>query len=232
METKLIYNKLLNIMKESGSVAKARKNQSQGYSFRGIDDVMNELHEKFAQNGVFILTDIVNQKREERATKSGGINIYSINTYRFTFMAEDGSFVQSTQIGEAMDSGDKASNKATSVALKYTLLFMFMIPTDDPKDPENESPELGQVKNQKTAPLPNNPKQQASNFENGKKEANGKKPDAPVLLRPDLPVWGKLISYIEKKGVTELDWKELKKNYIVTEADEKLLFEATGMLPF
>jgi hypothetical protein len=213
METKLIYKKLLAIMTEVGSVGKDRKNQSQGYNFRGIDDVMNELHEKFSQHGVFILTDIVDQRREERATKSGGISIYSVNTYRFTFMAEDGSSVQSTQIGEGMDSGDKASNKAASVALKYALLFMFLIPTQDAKDPEIDSHELKAEKK---------PTQQLNSQPSPKPEP--KKASVPVALIPTLPIWKKVIDGLQTKGKKKSEWPEIKKSYIISEAHENQLF--------
>jgi hypothetical protein len=42
-------------------------------------------------------------------------------------------------IGEAMDSGDKSANKAMSAAQKYALLQVFCIPTEEPKDTENET---------------------------------------------------------------------------------------------
>jgi len=222
--TKLIYKKLLDIMKGVGAVAKDRKNQQQGYNFRGIDDVMNELHEKFSEHGVFILTDIVDQKREERATKSGGLSIYSINTYRFTFMAEDGSSIQSTQIGEGMDSGDKASNKAASVALKYALLFMFLIPTEDAKDPEHDDHSLRQrPAAQTSAPKP--------------APQNKNKPDGPVRLSPSDSAnperWNKVISWLKDNGKVEADWPAIKsKMYIISDADEAVLFEAMGWLPF
>ena len=67
--------------------------------------------------------------------------MWSILTVEFTFWAEDGSSVSCTMIGEAMDSGDKASNKAMSTALKYALMQMFMIPTEEHIDTEYESPE-------------------------------------------------------------------------------------------
>ncbi len=41
-----------------------------------------------------------------------------------------------------MDSGDKASNKAMSVAHKYAFLQVFCIPTKDDKDPEVDTPQV------------------------------------------------------------------------------------------
>ena len=57
--------------------------------------------------------------------------LYSINDYQFAFCAPDGSEVFSWGRGEASDSAAKSSNKAVSVALKYVLLDMFLIPTEE-----------------------------------------------------------------------------------------------------
>ena len=56
-------------------------------------------------------------------------------------MTTDGSYVDTVNVGEAMDSGDKGMNKAMSIALKYSLLQMFLIPTEEPKDPDKETPD-------------------------------------------------------------------------------------------
>ena len=61
---------------------------------------------------------------------------------KYTFFATDGTFVSATMAGEAADSGDKASNKAMSIAHKYALLQVFCIPTDDAKDPDSASPDF------------------------------------------------------------------------------------------
>ena len=56
-------------------------------------------------------------------------------------MTTDGSYVETTNVGEAADSGDKGMNKAMSIALKYSLLQMFLIPTEEQKDPDAVTPE-------------------------------------------------------------------------------------------
>ncbi len=61
---------------------------------------------------------------------------------QFTFYAPDGSSVEVVTVGEAMDAGDKSSNKAMSAALKYALLQVFCIPTEEPIDTENETHEV------------------------------------------------------------------------------------------
>lgn len=138
----LIYAAINEIMRAVPSISKYRKNEQQGYSFRGIDDIYNALNEHLAMSRVFVTSEVLTHEREERATQRGGALIYSIITVKFTFHAQDGSSVTSTIIGEGMDSGDKASNKAMSTAYKYAFLQLFCIPTEDPKDSENDSHEV------------------------------------------------------------------------------------------
>jgi len=148
----LIYEKIPAIMKEMQAIGKNRKNESQKWSFRGVDDVYNEAHDIFAKHKVFTVPTVLNSHHEERKSRSGGTLIYRIYTIKYTFYAEDGSFIEATVIGEGMDSGDKAGNKAMSVAHKYALLQVLLVPTDEPKDPENESHQLnGKPKNQDKA---------------------------------------------------------------------------------
>lgn len=141
MEAQLIYSRLAAILKETTAISKSRKNQQQGFMFRGIDDIMNELHESFAKNEVFILPVVQSYTTQDRPTKSGGTNTYTRATITFRYMTTDGSFVETTNVGEAMDSGDKGMNKAMSIALKYSLLQMFLIPTEEQKDPDATTPE-------------------------------------------------------------------------------------------
>ena len=141
MEGKQIYGKIVNILKETKAITKSEKNQQQGFKFRGIDNVMNELHELFAKNEVFILQEVKEFSTENRPTKSGGTNTFTRATIAFKYMTTDGSFVETVNVGEAMDSGDKGMNKAMSIALKYSLLQMLLIPTEEQKDPDSITPE-------------------------------------------------------------------------------------------
>lgn len=141
MEGQLIYGKMASILRETKAITKSEKNQQQGFKFRGIDNVMNELHELFAKNEVFILQEVQGFTTENRPTKSGGTNTFTRATVKFRYITTDGSCVETVNVGEAMDSGDKGMNKAMSIALKYSLLQMFLIPTEDPKDPDATIPE-------------------------------------------------------------------------------------------
>jgi hypothetical protein len=135
----LIYGKMIEVSKRIGAIGKNERNQMQKFDFRGIDTVYNELHDIMAEVGVFSVPETLSMHPEERKSRNGGTLIYRILTIQYTFYAEDGSSVRSTVIGEGMDSGDKASNKAMAVAHKYALLQAFTIPTKESKDPDAES---------------------------------------------------------------------------------------------
>jgi len=121
-----------------GAIGKDKKNAQQGFMYRGIDQVYNALNPVMSELGIFFTPEILEQRREERTTKSGTVLYYTVLTVRFTAYAPDGSNVSMTVIGEGMDSGDKSSNKAMSVAMKYAMFQLFCIPTEEMKDPDAE----------------------------------------------------------------------------------------------
>jgi hypothetical protein len=139
-----IYSLIGQAMKKIGSVGKTSKNQQQGFLYRGIDAVMNALSPVMADLGLFIVPEVLEQTREERTNKNGTTLLYSILKIKYTMFAPDGSNVSCVVIGEGMDTGDKASNKAMAIGLKYAAFQMFMIPTEEMKsaDPDAECHEV------------------------------------------------------------------------------------------
>jgi len=135
-----IYQAISNAMQEINPIAKEKENKEQRFKYRGIDDVMNELHDILAKNKIFIYPEVINIQRQERASKSGGTLLYSILTIKYHFAHEDGSELCCVVIGEGMDSGDKASNKAMAIAYKYACIQVFCIPTEDMDDPDATTP--------------------------------------------------------------------------------------------
>lgn len=112
-------------------IGKTRKNASQGYSFRGVDEVMNAFAPLFAEQGVLILPKYTNRQCLERSSKNGA-TIFNVTIEgEFTFIHEDGSSITiGPLVGEAMDSADKATNKAMAVAFKYALFQTFCVPLE------------------------------------------------------------------------------------------------------
>lgn len=149
-----IFRLIPQVMRAVGAIGKGRQNQAQNYRFRGIDDVYNAIHGPLADAGVFVVPQVMDVKRDERERmgrdgKPSGVMFYVTLTVKHTFYAPDGSSIEATTVGEAMDTGDKASNKAMSAAMKYAIIEVFAIPTERDNDTENDSPEV-------TARRPNN----------------------------------------------------------------------------
>lgn len=136
-----IYETITKIMEEVPAIGKDKKNLQQGFAYRGIDDVMNAFSPLFAKYHLFVVPEILEQTREERQTSKGGNLIYSICKIKYKFYAEDGTYIEATVIGEGMDSGDKSTNKAMAIAMKYALFQVFCIPTAEMKDPDSETPD-------------------------------------------------------------------------------------------
>lgn len=112
-------------------ISKARKNTQQGYNFRGIDDVLNALSTALVEAGLVILPRCVERVVSERVTQKGGA-LFNVTCHvEFDLVStEDGSKHTVSTYGEAMDSADKATNKAMSAAYKYLALLVFCIPTE------------------------------------------------------------------------------------------------------
>lgn len=152
MEAK-IFSALCDVMSEIGAIGKDQKNQQQNFMYRGVDAVYNALQPALIRHHVFVVPEVLEQHREERQTQKGGNLIYAILKIRFTFYAQDGSNVSAVVVGEGMDSGDKASNKAMSAAFKYACFEVLCIPTEEMKDPDADSPAASKPKGmQKISP--------------------------------------------------------------------------------
>lgn len=122
-------------------ITKDRKNLQQGYSFRGIDDVFNALSPLLAEHELCILPRILTRECVERQTAKGGTIFYVTVEAEFDFVcAKDGSKHVVRTFGEAMDSADKATNKAMSAAYKYAAFQAFAIPTEGDNDADAHTP--------------------------------------------------------------------------------------------
>lgn len=139
-ESPMIYELMSKVMADIGFIAKGRKNIQQGYAFRGIDDVFSALQPALIKHGVFYVPEVLRSDQIERETAKGGRLIYTTLLVAYTFYAPDGSSVHTVVVGEAMDSGDKSSNKAMSAALKYAVLQIFCVPTHETPDADYDSP--------------------------------------------------------------------------------------------
>lgn len=128
-------------------IAKSRKNkQGEGYMFRGIDDVYAALAPLLAAHKLCVIPRVMQRDIAERQSRSGGALFYVTVHAEFDFVsAEDGSKHTAATFGEAMDSGDKATNKAMSAAYKYAAFMTFAIPTEGDNDADATTPDVAKA---------------------------------------------------------------------------------------
>lgn len=150
-ETLNLYQKLLKITEKIGKIEKTGKNQQQGYGFIEQAKIVAELRPLLAEYGVIIIPETVDRKvdRYEVTRSNGreGVDIHVNVTSRYTVINVDNPeerFVSEWNGGEAIDSSDKATNKAITASQKYFLMKLFNI--SDKDDGDNDSPELGSTR--------------------------------------------------------------------------------------
>jgi hypothetical protein len=125
-------------------ISKSRKNQQQGFAYRGIDDVYAALAPLVAKHNLCILPRVVSREASERTSAKGGVLFYTAVTVDFDLVsAVDGSKHTVTAVGEAFDSGDKSIGKAQSYAYKAMAFMLFAIPVEgQDNDPDATSHEV------------------------------------------------------------------------------------------
>lgn len=129
------YRLLMEAKRRVGAIGKegAYINQ-QGkkvYDFRGIDDVVNALSPIFAELGILGPLPVSSRSETRDIVTSGGSKMREVTvtvTYRFHGPIDH---IDIEVPGEAMDSGDKATPKSMSVALRIGLLQALLIPTKE-----------------------------------------------------------------------------------------------------
>ena len=209
MAEPMIYKAITEVMKDVGAIGKDKTNTQQGWKFRGIDDVMNALNPAMVKNNVFCTPTVLETSREERISNKGQKLQYTVLKIKYTFYTTDGSSVECTVVGEAMDSGDKSCNKAMAVAMKYACFQTFCIPTEEMVDPDSETHTLEtkeqEEKRKKMEPRPQaEPKYEAAE---GMRVSNPADDTVWAQIEPNAAVTEEQLKRIkaemERTGVTE-----------------------------
>lgn len=138
-EQPTIFEIFAAVKREVRPVGKDSRNTQQNFNFRGIDAVVNAAAPALDKYGVITAPCVdkvtygtveVGQKRTPMA------HVQVEVTYTFYGPAGDSFPVKVP--GEAMDSGDKGTAKAMSVAYRIALLQALNLPTDE-ADPDSQS---------------------------------------------------------------------------------------------
>ena len=146
MEGKHVYKAIVAVQADLAKegISKDRTcTQGASYKFRGIDDIYNALSPLLAAHNLCILPRMLTRNCVERTSAKGNALFYTTVEAEFDFVsAEDGSMHTVRTFGEAMDSGDKGTNKSMSAAYKYAAFQAFCIPTEGDNDTENHTHEV------------------------------------------------------------------------------------------
>jgi hypothetical protein len=141
-----IYINISKVISEIEAISKSKKNAMQGFMYRGIDDVYNTLNPLFGKHKIFTTSSIVSTETKEVTSKSGSKMQHKIVRIKYKVYTDDGSFVETEVEGEAMDSGDKVTNKCMAIAHKYALMQLFVIPTENIDDPDKDCHQIIKTK--------------------------------------------------------------------------------------
>ena len=217
-----VYKAIAAVQGEMAEIGikKDKENKMQGYKFRGIDDVYNALAPLLSKHGLCILPRVAERICTERQTQKGGTLFYTTVKCEFDFVsAVDDSKHTVTTYGEAMDSGDKSTNKAMSAAYKYAAFQAFCIPVDV-EDADATTHEVKSMKvESKTMVGVGTPVKDFS-----KKEPI-KEPTAPAIpkVTPEQKV--AIRALMVAKGITEHDEQIKFYKFVIAEDDQAIAAE-------
>lgn len=137
-------------------VAKDSFNREQKWNFRSIDAIMSAVSAQCAKHSlIFKPSKIADLRSEQRVSKSGSVSqLATVIAVYEVISAIDGTRETIEVVGSMMDSGDKASAKAMSMAFKYAAIQYFCIPVVGMPDGDFDSPDYGE---RYEAPAPSKP---------------------------------------------------------------------------
>jgi hypothetical protein len=139
-----IYEAILNVMKDVKNIEKSMTVGAGQNSYKGVSDkdVKFKIGKAMEQHNLIILPVAIEPKlqidRWEETSQYGvkqkqSVFTEVITTYRIIHTLS-GEHVEIKGYGHGVDSQDKSAGKATTYALKYALLYAFMVPTGEIDD--------------------------------------------------------------------------------------------------
>lgn len=135
---------LMMVAREIGPIAKDRR-VTQGpakFNFRGIDDVLQAIHDSMARWGVsFIPTGFDLLDNSIGTTKSGGAQQHLLGTVHFRIIGPLGDGFDAAVVAESQDTSDKSASKLMSMAYKYLAFQVLSIPVEGALEESDSSSE-------------------------------------------------------------------------------------------
>ena len=205
---KTVFELFADVKRKVGPVGKNSVNTTQGFNFRGIDAVVNAAATALDEYGVITvpMLETIGYSTVE-VGKNRSVMGHAQVKVIYRFYGPAGDHFDAIVPGEAMDSGDKATAKAMSVAYRIALIQALNLPTGDP-DPDSQTYERSDRSAGRSA---------GDAFENAapatsrqQRPGNGR----PARPAADLGDWGALIDAITspedgQKAQTEVSEAEV-----------------------
>lgn len=139
MQTPNLSKAIIAVMKAVKGIDKTMTVGSGQNSYKGVPDqeVKKIIGDAMAANGLCIIPTSVEAKTQvDRWEETGGQygpkqkqSVFTEVTTKYILMHESGESIELSGYGHGVDSQDKGAGKATTYALKYTLLYTFLVPT-------------------------------------------------------------------------------------------------------
>ncbi|MGV9536594.1 ERF family protein [Streptosporangium sandarakinum] len=147
-ETVPVHVAWSRVMGDIRKISKSEQYNAAGtsYNFRGVDRTVNAFAPVLRKHGVLVLPVGVDASYRDFKNNNNRIQRECTVTVTWMVIGPAGDALPSTlqSAGEALDSADKGTAKAQSVALRVLLLTAAMVPTGDP-DPDSQHIERGEA---------------------------------------------------------------------------------------
>ncbi|MGI1661397.1 ERF family protein [Palleronia sp. KMU-117] len=161
LEIKNLTAAVIKVMEEVKGVEKNTTVSAGNSSYKGVSDkdVKDVIRRAMIKNGLAILP--VDIKEETEVTRweektSYGLkqkqNVFTRAHVTYRLLHTSGEYMDVQGIGHGVDTQDKSAGKATTYALKYALLYTFLVPTGDIDDADAVHSDAHQVAPTKAAP--------------------------------------------------------------------------------
>lgn len=198
---------VINVMKSIKGIDKNMQIGTGNNSYKGIadKDVKQEIGRLMVENGLCILPIDIESKvqidRWEETSQQYGTktkqSVFAEVITKYLLLHESGESVVLCGSGHGIDSQDKAAGKATTYALKYTLLYTFMVATGKIDDTDNEHSDTKEIP----------------------------QPTRLPSLKPKTTQWTQAVDYLSKDGVMSAIKKKyyVSPEFEQTLMDESLL---------
>ena len=171
-----ITKAIINVMKEVKNIDKNLQVGEGKSAYKGVadKDVKSVIGQAMEKHGLAIIPLSINPKvdiqRWEETNNYGTkmkTQVFTEVSTKYLLLHESGESLEIEGYGHGIDSQDKSAGKATTYALKYALLYTFLVPTgqiDDTDKVSSEYIETPKTKDLSQWDLPKNSRLQTSDY--------------------------------------------------------------------